>query len=330
MLTRSTQDPFGRSVDYLRVSVTDRCNERCLYCMPEGFKGWQSRADTMTDSEILRVVRIAAERGFRKFRVTGGEPLIRPGIAELATAIAETPGVTALAFSTNAVRLAPLAEPLYRAGVRGLNISLDALDPEIYQRVTGGRVGEVLAGIRAAIDAGFTKIKLNCVLMRGINESEIWPLIHFAAEHGLPLRFIELMPLTRTDVLDESNFFPIGEVLSYIRQREELIAEPDARLGHGPAAYYRLKNTGTMLGFIGAMTNLGFCEGCNKMRLTADGKIRPCLGDHGEIDLLATLRNGADDAGLHECFDRALQSKPLAHTFRDQYQPHRPMTAIGG
>lgn len=324
------EDPFGRSVDYLRVSVTDRCNERCLYCMPEGFKGWQSRADTMTDDEILRVVRIAAERGFRKFRITGGEPLIRPRIVELARAVAQTPGVTSLAFSSNAVRLGPIAQPLFDAGVRGLNISLDALDSEIYHRVTGGKVEEVLTGIRAALAAGFTKIKLNCVLMRGVNECQIWPLIHFASEHQIPLRFIELMPLTRTDVLDESNFYPIGEVISLIRQREELTPEPNARLGHGPAAYYRLQKSGAMLGFIGAMTNLGFCEGCNKMRLTADGKIRPCLGDHGEIDLLSALRSGAGDEAIHECFQRALLSKPLAHTFREQYQPNRPMTAIGG
>jgi len=152
----------------------------------------------------------------------------------------------------------------------------------------------------------------------------------FAAEHGLPLRFIELMPLTRTDVLTEKNFLPIGEAMRLLSQHDELVHQPDCRLGHGPARYYLLKKTGALVGFIGAMTNLHFCEMCNKMRLTADGKIRPCLGDHGEIDLRAALRNNGDDESLREIFLEALRLKPLDHQFRGQYQPLRPMTAIGG
>jgi cyclic pyranopterin phosphate synthase len=166
--------------------------------------------------------------------------------------------------------------------------------------------------------------------MRGVNEQEIWPLVLFAAEHGLPLRLIELMPLTRTDVLTEKNFFPIGDAMRLLGQRDELIPEPDAKIGHGPAKYYRLKQTGALVGFIGALTNLHFCEGCNKMRLTADGKIRPCLGDHGEIDLRTTLRQTSDDGELRKLFLSALRSKPLEHQFREHYQPVRPMTAIGG
>ena len=323
-------DSFGRKIDYLRISITDRCNERCLYCMPEGYKGWEQSRDHLTADEIIRVVRVAAELGFRKFRLTGGEPLVRADATEIVREMKKLSGVEMIGLSTNGTRLEKLAQPLRAAGVRAVNVSLDALDAEIYKRVTGGDVGAVIAGIRAAVAAGFERVKLNCVLMRGVNEQEIWPLVLFAAEHSLPLRFIELMPLTRTDVLTEKNFLPIGEAMNLLRQRDELVPAPETRIGHGPAQYYSLKQTGALVGFIGALTNLHFCEACNKMRLTADGKIRPCLGDHGEIDLRSALRENAGDAELKKIFLAALQSKPLEHQFRDNYQPARPMTAIGG
>jgi len=323
-------DSFGRKIDYLRISVTDRCNERCLYCMPEGYKGWERRSDHLTAEEIVRVVRVAAELGFRKFRLTGGEPLVRDDVPEMVRALTAIPGVESIGLSTNGTKLAALAKTLRAAGLRTVNVSLDALDPEIYRRVTGGNLAAVLAGIRAAVDAGFERVKLNCVLMRGVNEQELWPLALFAAEHGLPLRLIELMPLTRTDVLTEKNFLPAGEAMRLLGQHDELVPQPDCRLGHGPARYYLLKNTGALVGFIGALTNLDFCDACNKMRLTADGKIRPCLGDHGEIDLRAVLRNNGDSESLRKIFLEALRLKPQEHQFRGQYQPLRPMTAIGG
>src|SRR5690242_396153 len=291
-------DSFGRTVDYLRISITDRCNERCLYCMPEGYHGWEVKPDHLSAEEIVRVVRVAAGLGFRKFRLTGGEPLVRGDVVDMVRAMAAIPGVECIGLSTNGTRLAALARPLHAAGLRTANISLDALDPELYRRITHGDLEAVLAGIRAAVAAGFERVKLNCVLMRGVNEQELWPLALFAAEHDLPLRLIELMPLTRTDVLTEKNFLPIGEAMRLLGRHDELVPQPDRRLGHGPAKYYLLKNTGALIGFIGAMTNLHFCEACNKMRLTADGKIRPCLGNHGEIDLRATLRQTQDDEPL--------------------------------
>jgi cyclic pyranopterin phosphate synthase len=322
-------DRFARRIDYLRISVTDRCNERCLYCMPEGFRGWKARAETLSDGEILRVVRVAAGLGFRKFRVTGGEPLVRAGIADLLARIWEVTGVEALGLSTNGTRLAGMARELKQAGVRSVNVSLDALDPHIYRRITGGRLEPVLEGIRAAIDAGFEAVKLNCVLMRGINESQIWPLVGFAAEHGVPLRLIELMPLTRTDVLDDSNFFPVAEAKRLLERRERLMPLPDYRPGHGPAKYFHLEKSDARVGFIGALTDRCFCEGCNKMRLTADGRLRPCLGNHGEIDLAPALRGGSDsDLGALIC--EGLGRKPLEHAFRENYLPGRPMAAIGG
>jgi GTP 3',8-cyclase len=323
-------DSFGRKVDYLRISITDRCNERCLYCMPEGYKGWERRQDHLSADEIVRVVRVAAGLGFRKFRLTGGEPLVRHDILEIVSGMKKISGVEVIGLSTNGLKLAALAKPLREAGVTMVNVSLDALDPEIYKRVTGGNVEAVLAGIRAAIETGFERVKLNCVLMRGVNEQEIWPLALFAAEHDLPLRLIELMPLTRTNVLTEENFLPAGAAMQLLAQRDELIPQPDAKIGNGPAKYYLLKQTGALVGFIGALTNLHFCEACNKMRLTADGKIRPCLGDHGEIDLREVLRKSNDDEALQNTFLEALRVKPLEHEFRGVYQPNRPMIAIGG
>lgn len=330
MVDSKDMDSFGRKIDYLRISITDRCNECCLYCMPEGYKGWERRAEHLSAEEIIRIVRVAAGLGFRKFRLTGGEPLVRGDLVEIVRGMKAVPGVEVIGLSTNGTRLASLAQPLREAGARTANVSLDALTPELYRSITGGNVADVLAGIRAAVDAGFERVKLNCVLMRGKNEAEIWPLVLFAAEHRLPLRFIELMPLSRTDVLTEENFLPVGEVMQRLREKDELIPQPDRREGHGPARYYLLKQTGALVGFIGALTNLDFCENCNKVRLTSDGKLRPCLGDHLEMDLKDALRPRIDDARLAALFRQTLAQKPEAHQFRANYQPRRVMTAIGG
>lgn len=321
------RDPFGRKIDYLRISVTDRCNEKCLYCMPEGYKGWSQKSDHMSAGEIVRTVGAAADLGFRKFRITGGEPLLRKDIVEICRRIWDVPGVQTLGMSTNATHLAPLAQDLRQAGVRSINISLDALDPGIYSRITGGRLDAVLKGIASARSAGFEVIKLNCVLLRNINESEYLPLIHFAAGIGAPLRFIELMPLSRTDVLDEENFLSVGDLKNRLAAHGELVELPDYRPGHGPARYFSFEPAGARLGFIGALTTPHFCESCNKLRLTADGKLRPCLGRHGEVDLLGMMRSGEEPSAALRA---AIDNKPEDHEFLQAYQPHRPMTAIGG
>lgn len=323
-------DPFGRTIDYLRLSVTDRCNERCLYCMPEGYRGWEQQPDHLTADEIIRVVRVAAGLGFRKFRITGGEPLVRRDLLAMVEAMGKLPGVERIGLSTNGTRLAPLAGPLRQAGLSTVNISLDALDPVVYRRLTGGDLDRVRAGIHAAVAAGFERVKLNAVLIRGVSEAELWPLVLFAAEHGLPLRFIELMPVTSAAVLDPARFFPVTEARQRLAERDELVAQPSAYLGWGPAKYYRLAHTGALVGFIGALTTPHFCETCNKLRLTADGRIRPCLGDHGELDLRQTLREMPTDDAVRTVLLNAIRRKPLEHGFRDAYQPCRPMTAIGG
>jgi cyclic pyranopterin phosphate synthase len=325
----SGSTPLGRAVDYMRISVTDRCNERCLYCLPEQFQAWTPREDILSYEEILAVVEVAVARGFRHFRITGGEPLVRRGIVSFLERLINTSGVETVQLSTNGTLLPEMAGDLYRAGLRRLNISLDALQPEVYREITRGSVEPVVAGIRLAQALGFSSIKLNTVLIRHKNEDQIWPLVEFAAARQLPIRFIELMPISLTEMLTEKNFLPVGEVMAMLAERDKLIPQ-DAKLGHGPARYYRLKKTGALVGFIGALTNLHFCEACNKVRLTADGHLRPCLGHHGEYDLKPALRPAFDPAGLHARINLALAEKPPEHAFRNNWQPQRIMTAIGG
>ncbi len=321
-------DPFGRHIDYLRISVTDRCNERCLYCMPEGYKGWAQRPDHLTADELIRIATAASSLGFRKFRLTGGEPLLRPDLVSIAAGIAALPTTASLGLSTNGTRLAAVARDLSNAGVTSVNVSLDALDADAYRRVTGGRLADALGGIHAALAADFEVVKLNVVLMRGVNEDQLVPLVRFAAEHRTPVRFIELMPLTRTDVLSSENFLSCEGARARIESElGPLETLPDYRTGHGPARYARAQN-GALVGFIGALTTPDFCGTCNKLRLTSDGKLRPCLGRHGEIDLLAPVRAG--HAHLDALLTEAIANKPKDHTFQSDYIPDRPMTAIGG
>jgi len=322
-------DSFGREVDYLRISITDRCNERCLYCLPENYQNWLPRGDVLAYDELLAIVRAATSLGFKRFRVTGGEPLVRPGVVNFIRDLAATPGVESVMLSTNGTRLPELAWPLYEAGLRRVNISLDAIDPVIYRGITQGDVRPVLEGIRRVKALGFDSVKLNTVLMRGRNDGEIFRLLDFAAEHDLAIRFIELMPVSLTEMLSEKNFFPVTELLARLRQEDEL--EPlTESFGFGPAKYYRLKKRGVTVGLIGALSDLHFCERCNKMRLTCDGKLRPCLGNHLETDLLPALRPEIDAAALAGLFRQTLVVKPSEHLFRNNYQPQRVMTAIGG
>jgi len=322
-------DTFGRTVDYLRISITDRCNERCLYCLPENYSSWLPRGEILGYDEMLAIVLVAVRLGFKRFRVTGGEPLIRPGVVEFIRDLIGTPGVESVQLTTNGTRLPELAGPLFAAGLRRINVSLDALDPVVYRSITQGEVGPVLRGVRLAKELGFASIKLNTVLMRGRNDSEIFRLLDFAAEHDIAIRFIELMPVSLTEMLSEKNFFPVTELLAVLRREDE--PEPVTEsFGFGPAKYFRLKKRGVTVGLIGALSDLHFCERCNKMRLTCDGKLRPCLGNHLETDLKPALRPQIDFSRLRELICGTLVSKPAEHQFRNNYQPQRVMTAIGG
>jgi cyclic pyranopterin phosphate synthase len=326
----------------MRISVTDRCNERCAYCLPHDVTvEWLPKGQILTYEEILRVARVATTLGVTKFRVTGGEPLVRRNVAEFIGELNKLPGVTDIGLSTNATMLAPLAHKLRAHGVNKVNISLDTLDPEKYRELSGtGNLADALAGIDAAVEAGFPQVKLNMVLMKGKNDDEIFDLIEFAREKAVTLRFIELMPVSSSEVLTDDNFISVGHIRRKIEKRYDLVPlpEPPSEVkGNGPALYYELsgarnrRGQPVRLGFIGAMTNLHFCETCNKVRLTADGKLRPCLGAHLEYDLKPVLRApDSSDAKLREVFVQTIRNKPEEHEFRNNYVPGRKMVAIGG
>jgi cyclic pyranopterin phosphate synthase len=332
------QDRYGHRISYLRVSITDRCNERCNYCMPQELQEWLPRHEILTYEETLRLIRIAAELGVSKVRITGGEPLTRRGILDLVRQIPEIPRITSIGLSTNGTLLAreitparTMAEALRDAGVQSVNISLDTLDAAVYSQVTGRDFhAQVLGGINAAIAAGFDQVKLNAVLMRGRNEDQLLPLIEFAAARNLLLRFIELMPVSTTEVLNESNFMSVMEAKRLVESAYgSLIPETEFRT-NGPATYYQIPGRAQRIGFIGAMTNMHFCENCNKLRLTCDGKLRPCLGSYLEFDIMEPLRAGASDEQLKQFFLNVVDRKPQEHDFRNNYQPNRKMIAIGG
>jgi cyclic pyranopterin phosphate synthase len=355
------EDRYGHRISYLRVSITDRCNERCTYCMPRELQEWLAREDVLSYEETLRLIRIAAGLGVSKVRITGGEPLTRRDVLGFVQQLPAIPGINDIGISTNGSLLArcsrrpvgdagsasqdlshashseaateekPMATALREAGVNSVNISLDTLDREAYAATTGRDfLPQVLDGIDAAIAAEFPLIKLNCVLMRGRNEDQLIPLAEFAAERNLLLRFIELMPVSHSDVLDESNFLPVAEARRKLEAHfGPLIPEPGFRT-NGPSSYYKVAGREQRLGFIGAMTNLHFCESCNKLRLTCDGKLRPCLGSYLEFDIMKVMRAGATDAELTRFFLDVVERKPEQHDFRTSYQPGRMMVAIGG
>ncbi len=332
------EDRYGHRISYLRVSVTDRCNERCTYCMPRELQEWLPREDVLTYEETLRLVRIAAELGVSKVRITGGEPLTRRDVLTFFQGLRSVPGINDIGISTNGTLLArrsanglTTAQALRLAAVNSVNVSLDTLEREVYAAITGRDfLPQVLEGIDAAIAAGFPLIKLNCVLMRGRNEDQFVPLIQYAAARNLILRFIELMPVSTIDVLSDDNFLPVAEARRNLESHfGPLIPEPGFRT-NGPSTYYKIPGREQRIGFIGALTNLHFCESCNKLRLTCDGKIRPCLGSYLEFDIMKVLRAGATDADLKRFFLDVVERKPEQHDFRGNYQPGRMMVAIGG
>src|SRR5215472_8354111 len=332
------QDRYGHRISYLRVSITDRCNERCTYCMPQELQEWLPRQEILSYEETLRLIRVAAELGVSKVRITGGEPLTRRDVVQFVRQLPEIHGIRSIGLSTNGTLLArqvtpgkTMASALRDAGVQSVNISLDTLDAAVYSQITGRNFhAHVLSGIDAAIAAGFDQIKLNTVLMRSRNEDQLMPLIEFAEARKLVLRFIELMPVSTTDVLNESNFMSVTEAKRLIESAYgSLVPETEFRT-NGPATYYQIPGRRQHIGFIGAMTNLHFCENCNKLRLTCDGKLRPCLGSYLEFDIMKPLRAGASDEQLKQFFLNVVERKPRAHDFRNNYQPNRKMIAIGG
>ncbi|MCD6287423.1 MAG: GTP 3',8-cyclase MoaA [Anaerolineae bacterium] len=330
-------DRYGRLIDYLRVSVTDRCNLRCIYCMPEEGVQLCSHDEILRYEEIVAVVRAAAELGISKIRLTGGEPLVRLGIVDLVRELAAVPGIEDLAMTTNGTLLARYAADLAEAGLRRVNISLDTLQPARFRAITRrGDLRDTLAGIDAANSAGLTPVKINTVVMRGVNDDEVVSLASKTVTDGWNLRFIEWMPVGG-DALVHDDWRERVVTAAEIRVRVEAELGPlvPARdlVGAGPARTFRLADAGTAAGTLGFISAISehFCDSCNRLRLTANGKLRPCLLSDYEIDLLDALRGSPETGKLQDLIRQAIQAKPQGHRLaRGQRAQARVMAQIGG
>lgn len=316
------QDRYGRNITYLRLSVTELCNLRCRYCMPEEGVCKKEHGDMLTEEEIVLAVETAAELGVNKLRITGGEPLVKKNILSICENCAAVTGIREVCITTNGVLLPELARPLREAGVKRLNISLDTLDAEKYHYITRlGTLDAALRGIEAALDAGFEKVKLNAVLIGGFNDDEIPALAGLTRRWPVDLRFIELMPMLDQPSFGPEAFIPSERVL---RELPELEAEP--RDG-GVARLYRLPSAQGRIGLISPLSS-HFCAECNRIRLTADGKLKPCLHGRAEFPI-----KGLDRDGMREQFRAAMLAKPEWHgelSYRSHSQAGRGMNTIGG
>ena len=328
-------DAFGRVATDLRVSLTDRCNLRCAYCMPPEGLDWLPGADVLTDQEIVRLITIGVERlGIKTVRLTGGEPLLRKNLELLVADIAALSPAPEIALTTNGIGLAARAEKLAAAGLKRINISLDTLDPETFARLSRRRrLPDVLAGIAAARAAGLDPVKINTVLMRGINDHEAFDLLRWAMAERVQLRFIEQMPLDPQHGWQRKNMITAAEIMQTLGQHVELVEDPEDALtrGSAPAELFRVLGTGYSVGIIAAVTK-PFCGACDRVRLTADGQIRNCLFARTESDLRTPMRSGASDGEIAARWVSAVAGKQPGHGINDPsfLQPDRPMSAIGG
>jgi cyclic pyranopterin phosphate synthase len=311
--TPALVDRHGRTIRYLRISVTDRCDLRCRYCMSEAMT-FLPRKALLGLEEIALIAERFIARGVTKIRLSGGEPLVRRDVIDLARRLGRSlgQGLDELTLTTNATRLAEHAEALFDAGMRRINVSLDSRDPDAFRHITRhGDVTRVLAGIEAARTAGLA-VKINMVALKGLNEDEIAPMLEWCREQGHDLTLIETMPMGAIDEDRTDRFLPLTQVLPALREQFDL--EPDDHRTGGPARYWRLAGTGTRLGLISPLT-ANFCDGCNRVRLTTDGKLYMCLGHEERVDLKAALRTGGI-AALDAAIDEALSVKPARHDFR--------------
>lgn len=325
-------DNYNRQITYMRISITDRCNLRCKYCVPPEGISWMDHDTILSYEEILRIIRVAAQKGLTKIRITGGEPLIRKGVVDFISEIGRIEGIKDLAMTTNAVFLKEYALPLYNAGLRRLNISLDSLKPEKFYRMTRGNVfWRVWEGIEKALEIGFHPIKLNAVLQRGENDDEVIDFVKMTLDKPFHVRFIEYMPMN--DLEDWKKYFmPTAEIIKLINDELGGFYPMGAINGnHGPSNNYRLEGAKGQVGFIHAISE-HFCGSCNRIRLTADGMIKPCLFSDLEIDFKKALREGCSDEDISTLLDQVLFVKPEGHkldTHLKERKRHN-MANIGG
>ncbi|MBM0232103.1 GTP 3',8-cyclase MoaA [Micromonospora sp. STR1_7] len=325
-------DRYGRVARDLRVSLTDKCNLRCTYCMPAEGLPWLAGPELLTDAEIVRLVRLAVERlGVTEVRFTGGEPLIRAGLVDIVASVAAVEPRPRISLTTNGIGLDRLAPALRTAGLDRVNVSLDTLDPARFTQLTRRpRLDAVLAGLAGAAAAGLNPVKINSVLMRGVNEDEAPALLRFAVDHGYQLRIIEQMPLDAQHGWDRSTMVTAEEILAALRTQFDLSPDPTER-GAAPAETWLVDGGPARVGVIASVTR-PFCGDCDRTRLTADGQVRACLFATEESDLRAALRGGADDEELARRWRTAMWGKRAGHGIDDPtfLQPARPMSAIGG
>lgn len=328
-------DRFGRVHDYLRISVTDRCNLRCLYCMPEEGVEFAPSSDLLSYDHIVDVVSVAASLGITKLRITGGEPLVRPNLDLLIKRLADIKGIRDIAITTNGVLLAAQAEALRAAGVNRVNISLDTLDPARFRFIARrGDLQRVMEGIEAAARVGFAPIKLNCVLLKGVNEDEIASFLQMAKEQPIHVRFIEYMPIGHADENWRNHYLPLSRVLEIAEEQKLQFRRKDGLIGNGPSEDYMITDGVGSFGLIHPISD-HFCQQCNRLRLTADGGLKPCLYWVDELNVKPSLN---DPAALRELFMKAMDIKPLNHEMAaklaNEELSHEPtarrMSQIGG
>jgi len=322
-------DSFQRPINYLRISVTDRCNLRCIYCMPADGVQLMSHRDILSYEEICVIVQAAAELGINKVRITGGEPLVRSGLPRLIQMLASIDAIDDISLTTNGTLLGGYAAELKAAGLHRVNVSLDTLKPEKFEFITRGRgFSDVLEGMEVARSVGLNPVKINTVVMAGINDDELPDFAAKTINEEWHVRFIELMP-----VAGKETATPLFVPVSDMRHRLELLGKLEPCLpsvGNGPAKYFRLPHAKGTIGFITPVSE-HFCFRCNRLRLTSDGKLRPCLLAEDEIDLRQPLRSGASSAGLKQLIEQAVANKPLRHHLAEGFAPKdRPFSQVGG
>ena len=326
-------DSFQRPINYIRVSITDRCNFRCVYCMPESGVQWMPHTNILSYEEILTIIRAGAEMGINRVRITGGEPLVRAGIVNFVRMVAQIPGMEDISMTTNALLLAENAVALKQAGLDRVNISLDTLQPEKFNKICrsaekGASLARVLEGIEAAYQTGLSPVKINMVVMAGINDDEILDFARKTIDHEWHVRFIELMPFT-----GHNGQTPKGLTAREIKKRLDPLGKMEPykhTRGNGPAKYYHLPEAKGTIGFITAISE-HFCINCNRLRLTADGQLRPCLMSETMIDLREPLRKGISSDELKKLIQQAVNAKPMGHHLIEGQNPNdRPFCQVGG
>ncbi|MBI3610329.1 MAG: GTP 3',8-cyclase MoaA [Nitrospirae bacterium] len=323
-------DRFSRAMSYLRLSVTDRCDMRCLYCMPEEGEPHDDRRELLTFEEIRRLVRILCRLGITRIRVTGGEPLVRRDLSVLVGMLSGIDGLTDLSLTTNASRLKPLASDLKTAGLDRINISIDSLNPDKFRRITrGGTLSDVLAGIDRALEVGLTPVKLNTVVMRGINDDELPDLVEFSMAKGATHRFLEAMPLGSVGIENRNAFMPSAEIRRIIERRYPL--EPLPFENGSTAQDFRIAETKAQIGIISPVSER-FCSTCNRLRLSARGRLQLCLAYEDGVDLKKPLREGWSDSALEELLVKTVYQKPAGNHFAEDPEPiyQIAMSGIGG